>query len=57
MANGRCGNWPSDADELVVFVADVAAMGHSASKSTDGTSSHRFLLNKRECATVPYLSH
>jgi hypothetical protein len=45
-----------DAGELIVFIADVATMGHSTSESTDSVRSHRFLLNNRECATVPYLS-
>ena len=55
MEGGR-GRWPFGADELVVFVVDMAAVGHSMSKSIDGVSSHRFLLNKRECVTVPYLA-
>ena len=51
----RC--WPFDADELIVFAANVATMGHSTSEFTGSVWSHRFLLNKRECATVPYLVH
>ena len=46
MAEGGCGRWPSGADELVVFMTDVATMGHSMTESTDGVSSHCFLLNK-----------
>ena len=56
VAEGGHGRWPSEASELIVFVADVAAMGHSASESTIGARSHRFLLNKRECTTIPYLA-
>ena len=56
VAKGGCGRWPSDAGELIVFVVDVAAVGHSTSESTDGVRSHRFLLNKRECMTLPYLA-
>jgi hypothetical protein len=50
----RC--WPSDAGELVVFMVDVATVGHSASESSDGAWSHRFLLSNQECMTVPYLA-
>ena len=56
MTKGERGRWPFDADELMVFMMDVAAMGHSTSESTDGARSHRFLLNNRECATIPYLA-
>ena len=56
MVEGGHGRWPFDADELVVFMVDVAAMGRSMSESTIGVRSHRFLLNKQECATVPYLA-
>ena len=56
MAEGRRGRWPFGADELVVFVVDVAAMSHSASESTGGARSHRFHLYNQECATVPYLA-
>jgi hypothetical protein len=35
---------------------DVATIGHSVSVTTDGTRSHRFLLNKRDCVTAPYLA-
>jgi hypothetical protein len=56
MAVGRRGRWPFDVGELIVFVADVATVGHSASGSTNGARSHRFLLNNGECATVPYLA-
>ena len=55
-AVGIRGRWPSDADEFIVFMADVAAVGHLASESTDGERSHRFLLNKRDCMTIPYLA-
>ena len=48
--------WPFDAGELVVFAVDVATEGHSTSESTGSARSHRFLLNKRECATVPSLT-
>jgi hypothetical protein len=50
---GKLRCWPSGADELIVFVADVAVVGHSASESTDGARSHHFLLNNQECATAP----
>ena len=53
--SGR-GRWPFDAYELVVFVADVAFLGHSTRESAGVARSHRFLLNKRECTTVPYLA-
>ena len=56
VAVGGRGRWPFDASELIVLMADVAAVGHSMGESTDGARSHRFLLNKRECATVPYLA-
>ena len=56
VTTGSCGCWPFDADELVVFMVDVAAMGRSMSESTIGVRSHRFLLNKQECATIPYLA-
>jgi hypothetical protein len=56
VAEGRCGRWPFGTDELIVFVADVATVGHSMSESTSGVRSHRFLLNNRECATIPYLA-
>ena len=46
-AEGGHGHWPFDAGELMVFVMDVAAVGHSVSKSTNGVRSHRFLLNKQ----------
>ena len=46
VAAGRCGCWPFDADELVVFTADVAVVGHSTIESTDSVRCHRFLLNK-----------
>ena len=49
--------WPSDAGELIVFTMDVATVGHFASESSDSVWSHRFLLNNRECATVPYPTH
>jgi hypothetical protein len=43
---GGRGRWPFDAGVLVVFMADVAAMGYFASEFTNGARSHRFLLNK-----------
>ena len=46
VAEGKHGRWPSNAGELVVFMADVAAVGHFASESTDAMRSHCFLLNK-----------
>ena len=55
-AEGRRGRWPFDADELIVFMVDVASMGHSASESTSSARSQCFLLNKQECTTVPYLA-
>ena len=45
VAAGGHGCWPFDADELVVFVADVAAVDHSTSEFTGSARSHRFLLN------------
>jgi len=45
VAVGGHGRWPFDAGELIVFAADVATMGHSASESTNGARSHHFLLN------------
>jgi hypothetical protein len=57
VAKGGHGRWPFDIDEFMVFVADVATVGYSASESTDGARSYRFLLSKRECMTVPYLAH
>ena len=56
MTVGGRGRWPFDAGELIVFTMNVATMGHSASESTNDVRSHRFLLNNRECATVPYLA-
>ena len=55
MAKGRCGRCPFDADELIVFMADVATMNHSTSKFISDARSHHFLLNNQECATIPYL--
>ena len=57
VAAGGCGRWPFGADEPIVFMVNVIAAGHSSSESTCGARSHRFLLNNRECATVPYLAH
>jgi len=45
-AEGRRGRGPFDADELIVFMADVATVGHTMSKSIVGARSHHFLLNK-----------
>ena len=45
-AEGGHRRWPFNADELEVFMADVATMGHSMSESTVGAMSHHFLLNK-----------
>jgi hypothetical protein len=56
VAEGGHGRWPFGADELVVSMMDMAAMGHSVSKSSNDARSHRFLLNNRECMTVPYLA-
>ena len=39
-----------------IFTVHVATVGHSTSESTNGSRSHRFLLNNRECATIPYLT-
>jgi hypothetical protein len=55
-AKGRRMRWPSDAGTLIVFSVDVATVGHSASESTNGARSHRFLLNNQECVTVTYLA-
>jgi hypothetical protein len=46
VATGERRCWPFDADELIVFAVDVAAVGHSASEFTGSVRSHRFLLNK-----------
>ena len=43
MAIGGRGHWSFGTDGLIVFVADVAVIGDSASESTDGVRSHRFL--------------
>ena len=47
MAIGGHGRWPFGADGLLVFVVDVAIVGHSASESTSGARSHRFLKQLR----------
>ena len=47
VAAGGRGSWPFDADELVVFTVDVAAMGHSTSEFTGSARSHRFLQQSR----------
>ena len=47
MGGRRC--WPFDADELVVFAADVATVGHSTSVFTGSARSHRFLHQLRVC--------
>jgi hypothetical protein len=57
VAYGGHGRWPVSADEPVVFIVDVTAMGHSTSESTSSARNHRFLLNNRECVTVPYQAH
>ena len=56
MDDGGRGRWPISADEPIVFTVDVTATGHSTSESTGGARSHDFLLNNRECATVPYMA-
>ena len=56
MADGGRGCWPIRADEPIVFMVDVTTMGHSTGEFTGSARSHRFLLNSRECATVPYLA-
>jgi hypothetical protein len=56
IAMGGRGCLPFGADELIVFAADVATMGRSTSESTGSARSHRFVLNKQECSTVPYLA-
>ena len=56
MAEGGRGPWPFDAGELIVFVADVATVGHYMSESTGSVRSHRFLLYNRECVMGPYLA-
>jgi hypothetical protein len=45
MAESGHRHWPFDVDELIVFVADVATVGHFTSESTNGAMSHHFLLN------------
>jgi hypothetical protein len=54
MAEGEHRRWPVGADEPIVFMVDVTATGHSTSESTGSARSHRFILNNRECMTVPY---
>ena len=56
VATGGRECWPFDANELIVFEVDVVTVGHSTIESTDSARSHCFLLNKRECTTVPYLA-
>ena len=56
VAVGGRGRWPFDAGELIVFMEDVAAVDHSVGESTDGARIHCFLLNNRECTTVPNLA-
>ena len=56
VAVGGCGRWPFDVSEQIVFTVDVAIVGHSTSESTSSARSHRFLLNKRECETVPNIA-
>ena len=56
VAIGERGRWPMDAGELIVFMANVAAMGHSASESIGGVRSLHLLLYNRECTIVPYLA-
>ena len=56
MVDGERGCWPISTDEPIVFMVDVTIVGHSTSEFTCGARSHRFLLNNRECATVPYLA-
>ena len=50
------GSWLVDVGELEVFEADAAVGSRAKSKSDVNAGSHRFLLNDRECATVPYLA-
>ena len=52
----RSGRWPIGVSELEASEADAAAWGHAKSKSDVSAGSHCFLLNNRECATVPYLA-
>ena len=47
MAKGGRGRWPFGVDGLIVFVVDVAVVGHSTSESTSGARSHRFLQQSR----------
>jgi hypothetical protein len=47
------GAGPFDADELIVFIVDVAAGGHSVSEFTVGARSHRFLLNSESARLSP----
>jgi hypothetical protein len=46
MTKSEHGRWPFYTNELIVFMADVAIMGHSMSEYTNGVRSHCFLLNK-----------
>jgi hypothetical protein len=50
------GWWPVDVDKLEASEAGAATGGRTKSKSDVGAGSHRFLLNNRECVTVPYLA-
>ena len=56
MTEDRHGRCPFDAGELIVFVVDVAAVGHSAGESIGGVRSLHLLLYNRECTIVPYLA-
>jgi hypothetical protein len=53
MVIGGRRRWPFDAGELIVFIADVAVGGHSASEFTVGARSHRFLLNSESARLSP----
>ena len=56
MAEGGHGYWPFDTNDLIVFMVGVATAGHSTSEFISDARGHRFLLNNRECTTVPYLA-
>ena len=45
VAEGGRRRWPSNSSELIVFMADMATVGHSMRESTSDARSHRFLLN------------
>jgi len=53
MTEGRRGRWPFDASELIVFMVDVATVGHFASESTNDVRSKCFMLNNESERLFP----